>query len=414
MAEPHVLLIPSWYPTAEDPLAGVFFREQALVLRAAGARVGVVYPEFRSLRRVRPRALRANRFQSSIANEDGIPVLRFHGWNVLPRSVTGGSLWGFVAARLAARYIHIHGRPDVIHAHAALWGGVAAAKVAAATGAPYLVTEHFSGYTEQATGFTPGKLTSGQLAAASRAFSGADRVIAVSSALARTLIESGLVHAAQVRVIPNLVHTDFFTLPQRDRPRDGTFRLLCVGNLERIKGQAVLLHAFKRAFGSDSGVALEFVGAGPDRAVLDTLAGELGIRDRVRFLGALQRAGVRDAMWRAHLLVHPSFIETFGVVLIEALATGLPVVATDCGGPRDVIVPAVGELTPIGDADALARALRTARESHYSPQAIRQYAVDNFSAVRVARQLFDTYDALIGRRGGAARVDLLDVQSRGV
>jgi glycosyltransferase involved in cell wall biosynthesis len=398
MGSPHVLLVPSWYPTAEDPVAGVFFREQALALRRSGARVGVVYPEFRSLRTASLAGVRRNHFQISVAHEDGIPVCRAHGWNVVPRLVVGGMLWTHVAARLVAQYEREFGPPELLHGHAALWGGVAAGKIAAARGIPYVVTEHFSGYTEHFTGFAPGKVSPGQLGAARGAYGGAARVIAVSSALGGALVDHGLAPAARLEVVPNIVDTDFFTLPPPGvRGDGGAFRFLAVGTLERIKGQEVLLHAFARAFGESGDVELDIVGDGCDRQKLRELAARLGLGSRVRFLGPAGRTEVRDAMWRADVLVHASHIETFGVVLIEALATGLPVVATACGGPGDIVTPEVGELVPPGDAAALAAALTRARSrgTPRAPEAIRRHAVERFSAPRVAGRLLDLYAGVL-------------------
>ena len=406
----HVLVVPSWYPTAESPLSGSFFREQCIALSRAGLRVGVVYPEFESLRRLSPsaiggRAAVARRFQRVEEEDAGVPTLRVRGWNVLPRLVLGGRLWARLASGLARDYVRRHGRPDLVYAFGALWGGYAGARLARTLGVPLVVGEHFSGYTEHFAGYAPGKMTQGQLHAAREAYAAAARVIAVSTALERTLAGAGLVDARRLTVVPNLVDTDFFVPPPGGRPASdagsGGPRFLAIGNLDPIKGPDLLLRAFSAAFRDDPRATLDFAGSG---SLADSLRREsvaLGVADRVRFLGQLDRDGVRRALWSADRLVLASHVETFGVVLLEAMATGLPVIATACGGPEDVVTPAVGRLVPVGDADALAAALRAARsEPTPPPAAVREHVLRNFAAPLVVERIADVFDAV---STGAAR-----------
>jgi teichuronic acid biosynthesis glycosyltransferase TuaC len=395
---PHVLIVPSWYPSPDLPLSGIFFKEQALALRAAGMEVGVVYPELRSLRTFGPRALRTQRFQVSAGEEDGLPTLRVHGWHLLPRLVLGGDVWAALASALARRYVARFGVPSVVHAHGALWAGHAARRVSRELGVPFVVTEHFSGYTEHFTGFAPGKMSAGQLEAARTVYRAADRVVAVSTALKEVLVGRGLAPASRTVVVPNLVDTEYFSLPpegRREAPEP--FRLLAVGSLERIKGVDLLIRAYASAFGTDAGVVLEIGGAGPGEADLRRLAAELGIAERVRFLGPLARAEVREAMWRSNLFVSASRIETFGVALVEAMATGLPVVTTASGGPEDIVAsPETGWIVPADDLRALTAALALARREGRARSAlrVRGSALDRFSAAVVTTQLARLYQEL--------------------
>ena len=398
MPEPHVVFLPSWYPTETHPLDGVFFREQARALRDAGVRMGVLYPELRSLRTFRPGALARNRFQATWGEEDGIPVYRAHGWNLLPRVVAGGRLWARVAAGLLRRYVARHGRPDLIHAHAVLWGGFAAWRLKEATGIPYVITENFSGFTEDYTGFTTNKVTPAQREAARRAYHGAEWVMALGSPLQHVLAEWKLADPARLGVMPHMVDTAFFSLPPTPRAKEGPFRFLSVALLEPRKGQELLMRALARAF-PGGGAELEFAGGGTDRPRLEAIAAELGIADRVRFLGPLDRNGVREAMWRAHALAHGAYAETFGVVLIEALSAGLPVVSTACSGPEDILTPEVGELTPVGDVEAMAAAMARMRERWpgMEQETVRRRAQEHFSRDVVVRRLKDVYRAALGR-----------------
>jgi glycosyltransferase involved in cell wall biosynthesis len=143
-----------------------------------------------------------------------------------------------------------------------------------------------------------------------------------------------------------------------------------------------------------SEVSLTIVGNGPERPALEEQARQLGVASRISFRGRLNRRAVREALQHAHAFVLPSRYETFGVVLLEAMATGLPVVATASGGPEDIVTPDTGELVPPGDPSALASALlrMKASWSAYNPYAIRQRTLRQYGPepfVRRTRLLYN-------------------------
>jgi glycosyltransferase involved in cell wall biosynthesis len=133
--------------------------------------------------------------------------------------------------------------------------------------------------------------------------------------------------------------------------------VLAVGRLVRVKGFDLLLEAFARASLPD-GTRLVIGGDGAERAALEASAGRLGIADRVRFLGRLDSPDVARAMATASLLAVPSRVEAFGIVVLEGWRAGLPVIATDHGGPAEFVSHAHdGYLVDPEDPDALAHAL---------------------------------------------------------
>ena len=140
--------------------------------------------------------------------------------------------------------------------------------------------------------------------------------------------------------------------------RDGRLHILTVARLVRSKGQAVLLDALVqlRARGVDAEVT--FVGDGPDRLELVALARELGVATRVRFIGAIGQDELPTWYRRADVFCLPTFAEGLGVVLMEAMASGLPVVSTRVMGVPEVVEDGdCGLLVSPGRADELAAAL---------------------------------------------------------
>ena len=138
-----------------------------------------------------------------------------------------------------------------------------------------------------------------------------------------------------------------------------------VGRLHPDKDQATLIRGFAQALPQlPAGSLLAIMGSGKLEASLKHLAAELGVTESVRFLG--QVAGGRRYFKAFDLFALSSDHEPFGMVLLEAMAAGVPVIGTDCGGGREV-VQGVGELFPLGDAAALAGALQRQAQNRDLP-----------------------------------------------
>lgn len=382
----HVLFVPSWYPRAEAPQSGVFFKEQVEGLHRTGLRVGVVVSESRSLRRWSIEGVARNHFQCSTVAENGVITVRRHGWALpLPRPRS----WLRVkdTIRLIHRYVREHGMPDVMHVHSILHAGIAASRIKQQLNIPYVVTEH-------STAFARGLIRHWEKEEIQRVIDDASAVMAVGQQLGAHLADQ--YGRSDVRVVPNYIDTDFFRPGSRQK-ESGPFRILSIGALTPKKGMEVLLRAFAEAFPSDDSVVLEIGGDGPDRLRLERQVSELSLAERVVFLGNLSREEVRGAMWRADAFALASFVETFGVVLIEALATGLPVVATRSGGPEDIVTPEIGILVERDDIPALARALEAIRRGKpHDPVAARRRVIEHFSEKAVTKTLRSEYDRAVG------------------
>ena len=134
-------------------------------------------------------------------------------------------------------------------------------------------------------------------------------------------------------------------------------------------------------------------GDGPEGDNLRKLSSDLGIKDRVKFCGNLSRQEVLKQLDLADAFVFPSHYETFGVVLIEALSRGLPVVSTRSGGPDENVSPENGFLVPTGDSDALGKAMKQLMEEYdrFDPMAIRINANQRFGPQAVGKQLMDLF-----------------------
>lgn len=388
----HILVLPSWYPERSSDIKGVFFRDQVRALAAHGFQMGVVAVNMRSVRTFGRGARNAT--ASGYEIDDGVPTYRRQVWAALPR-VPYGNYWLYkrVAKKLLHEYVRKHGWPDVVHAHSAIYAGAVAVEWGRQNEIPVVLTEH-------STGFARRVYRSWQLALAEGAAVGADACIAVSPALGKVLEEQLPRTWGRWEWIPNVVADRFGIDEAEGDGRKRPIRFLNLAIMTEKKGQTNLLEAFGRAFGADSETAELWMGGdGPLRCALEARAQELGIRDRVRFLGQVPPAEVPALLGQVDAMVVASHYETFGVVAAEALMAGVPVVATRCGGPECIVGEGDGRLVPPRDPEALAGAMVEVSGStdDADRRAISERAKARFSGEAVARQLTEVYDDVLAR-----------------
>ena len=269
-----------------------------------------------------------------------------------------------------------HGR-FVLHAHCAYPDVVGAALAARLLDLPLVATAHGSDINISGRQ----RLLRPQIRWALRA---AARVIAVSAPLAEAVAELTRLPASRIECIPCAGYS-----PAVFHPRDASARaalrrkldiaadarlVLFVGHLVPVKALDVLLRAWSlllRDSTVGAHVRLILIGEGTERDTLEQQARQLGIADRVAFLGPKPQPEVADWIAAADLLTLPSHNEGSPNVVVEALASGTPVVASRVGGVPDLVDDgANGLLVPAGDATALAAALAAALGRRWDPARI--------------------------------------------
>jgi glycosyltransferase involved in cell wall biosynthesis len=392
----HVLLVPSWYATPDNPVRGSFFREQAQALARAGHKVGVIAPDVRSVREL-PAGLAGTVRGVRVDDDEGIPTYRLGGAQFMPGLAPLNDLaWVAAGRRLYARYVREHGKPDIIHAHAMFMGGIIGATLSQRSGVPLVITEHSTVYQRRA-------IPAFQVQEARTALAIAKSLLVVSPQLGEEMQRALGPAAAHAEWVPNMVDNAFLLAPLKDARDPGAFRFLNVAFLHEKKGHADLLSAFAERFAGDSAVQLRIGGDGAERDHLHSLATSLGIAEQVVWLGALSREGVLAEMSAADAFVLPSRIETFGVVVIEALASGLPVAATRSGGPECIVEPSDGLLVEPGDVGGLGAAMvqLRAHADDYDAAQTRRRCEERFSERALVAKLEAVYTR--ATRGGGAR-----------
>jgi glycosyltransferase involved in cell wall biosynthesis len=358
-----VLVLPAWYPTSEQPLAGVFVRDHARAAAAYGHRLVVLVNEEN---RSAPRGL-----FSLVDDRDGpLRIARLS----YRRSLGTAAFIPAVAA--LSRRLAREGTPvDLLHAHVH-WMGWAATQAGWLMRRPVVISEHSSEWPR-------GQITPAALRRARIAFRRAALVCPVDAQLERAIEERG-VHG-RFRVVPNTVDTGVFRPPSR---APGTHaRLVNVAQHVEVKAHDVLLEAFAGVAKRRPGLTLVLIGEGPLTPKLKQLAVQLAIEGAVSFVGSVDAPRVAEELRRADALVMSSLSENLPLALLEALCCGLPVAATSVGGIPNAL-GTDGELAPPGDPERLASAVEAVLGGY------SRFDRDDIAARAAARWSFATVGAI--------------------
>lgn len=387
----NIIIIPSFFQTKRRPTAGSFFLEQAKALKKAGHQVTILYCDTYSVKYIREWLVYEEQTADIVGN---IKVYRKKTFCPLKHGMEGHRK-AFVKGILSLYESQIRGKmqPDILHAHCCVWAGQAAMALSQQTGIPYVITEHatmFQLHRDQISRKNNQYIT--------QAFQRAAKVLCVSSAFREVL--SRYKEKQEIQVVGNVVDCDFFQ--QTDtRTEDFTFFCLCYMQTEdqlRKKGIDILLRAWRAIQKNCPQARLVVGGGGQALQKAVKWCEEYGISDTVTFLGELDRQQTARQMTSCDCFVLPSRYETFGVVYIEAMACGKPVIATACGGPDDFVTPDNGLLVPVEEVSALEHAMQhMITSSHqYDSDRIRSSVQTRFSSQAVAGQLEQIYNTILG------------------
>ena len=315
----RVLTLTPFYPTASDDAEGCFIAEPLRELEQFGVNSCVVAAQ--PLHR------------ASDGSNATAPVARWVRYPCIPGGIGLSSAGALLYASLISKVRRLHrSQPiDVIHAHAALPCGHAAALLSRELKIPCVVTVHGldAFFDNQVHGYA------GQWCKRVTRFvyRSATRVICISDKVAEKVAESA---AAPVHttVIYNSVDAQMFSPPSTDSAAN---KILSVGNLISIKGHELLLRALAAVVPMYPEISVEIIGDGPEYRRLSRLANDCKVAGKVRFLGRQSRMQVAEAMRRCVVFALPSRYEGLGCVYLEAMSTERPVIACRGQGIDGVI-----------------------------------------------------------------------------
>lgn len=289
--------------------------------------------------------------------------------------------------------------PDVLHAHTAFHAGIVASFLSKKYNVPFVITEHLTHY------ITGGIDHPVDIKFAQKVFTLADAAITVSTSFKHSLAKSLHLDPAVFRVVYNTVSNHFF---ENIKPRPFTpgeeFIFFTNSFLNERKNHELAFKALKIMIDKGYKVKLNIGGYGEYEGELRKISSTLGIAGQINFLGSLSRNEVKNQMDLCHAFLLPSKFETFGVVAIESLACGRPVIATDSGGPQDIIRENNGILVKSFEPENFAQAMEYLIQHYnqYDANLISQYCYNHFSQEEISNQLVAIYKEVIEKRTNKA------------
>lgn len=365
----NIVVIARGIPTKEYPMNGIFEWDQAKALHKFGNNVIYVALDARSFRHKRELGLSHKSIDDIEVYNYNIPLGR------VPKFVHDYCCRN--AFDKILKSILSTTKIDIIHAHFARSLGAEALYAKQRYGIEYVITEHDSIVNKNLVSNAEKK----QL---KKIYSNAKMCTAVSPTFCKRL--ESLYHVT-FNYVPNIVDYDVFTKVKKEKHED--INIISVGNLTKNKSMDVAIKAYSKIKGSCNIGTFTIIGSGNEKENLQQLAEDLQVEDRVIFTGKLSREKIARHYEKSDIFVLASKSETFGVVYIEAMCAGLPIIATRCGGPEGLFTENEGLYVDVDDVDGLANAIEYIAKNldKYKSDNIRQYCKDNFAPNVVANKI---------------------------
>jgi glycosyltransferase involved in cell wall biosynthesis len=386
-----VLWLASWYPNETDPFSGDFIKRQAEAVSIYQTLnvlwVGKYAPKYFSEK------------TECLIVESGTPNLKEY---ILYYPAVGNGKSIFSKIKSFLNYFHKNRDfikqlrekdelPDIVHVQVAMKAGLIALYMKWKYKIPYIVTEHWSGY------FSNSKDSLFKKPFLTRFLTrmilkNATLVLPVSDSLGKQ-INQFWAHVP-FKKIPNVVDTHFF-YPAEVKTTH-TFRFIHISSLLHPKNPEGIINAFIHMLYLRFDVELVLVGP-LNNSVNKLLTAEVMSTERIHTTGEISYEEVGKELRNADALIMFSYYENMPCVILEALCTGIPVIASDVGGIREVVNPDNGILVEAGKETQLIEAMKEMISNYelYEQDLISQHAKDQFSYQTIGKTILQVYDDIL-------------------
>ncbi len=334
----NVLVIPTWYPSGKDKLMGAYHKDFTNALNKNGIKADMLYIERERLSKPLKYLFLKKKY---IENESNYKVYKYRMLNYGPINFDL-EIKKYTKKLLKAvqEYIKINGKPDILHAQVILPAGYATYVVGKKLNIPVVITEH-CGNLERFFKEPLNKYTNQMINNVT--------FTTVSNYMQKIVLK----YIDKCDVLPNLVDIDNFTNYGK-RVINDRFNLVSLSALREGKKIDNIFKAIKKI---NINVHLDVIGDGFYEKYYKDQAKKLNLNDKVTFLGRLNKKEISKVFKNEHALIISSDLESFAIPGIEALSSGIPVIATKCLGPEEYIDKNNGVLCDKDDIDSLANAI---------------------------------------------------------
>jgi len=385
-----LLIVPSWYPTNIHPESGTFFRDRAKILQQCGFSITIATHILHSTKDI----LKFKQNDGDINPEvdDGVVVYKTESINPFPKMPNKTfNHYKKLILSLVKNVINIS-KPEFVFINSSLYGGAALAKYLHSEMIPFMVSEHLKEF------ILKNQFSLFQKECINECYNYSSKIITTSKVLKNEIINNFNINSKRVLLIPNPADTKYF-LPKRSKTGD-TFTFISVALLRPEKRLDILIKAFAILSKHIPNIVLTVIGDGPEKNKLKLLSHKLGVNNRINFIGYQNKIAVSDILRDHDALVLSSDVETFGVVIVEAMSVGLPVIATKCGGPESIVVAETGVLVDSNDKNKLSVAMKNMIEDYnnYDSNTIRQIAINIYGDKAYGDNIMNAIDSVLSAK----------------
>lgn len=366
-----LLVLPELFPDFEGDWKGVFVEDylksvenidtQTLYIRLTGKEKGISDELFRGQFKVR---------RYNLTNKKVSAFLKPFKY----------VQWFLKGTQLGSSY----NDTTIIHAHGAILNGTLAYLISKKLKVPFVVTEHTGPYSRILDSWLKSKISK-------FIFNKAAKVLVVSKHQKQQVLKLGIA-ADKVEVSYNPVNTDIYQLSTSTAKN-----IVFVSRLDKFKGGLRTLKAFHQLLEKHPDYTLTIIGEGEDLEAIERYISKNNLSKNVILKGTLTKAEIAEVFSNSSFMVFPSRHETFGLVVAEALSSGLPVVCTNQTAPKEFINDKNGILVQPNNVNEIAAAMEQIikNRSDYNAQEIREQVIDRFGLESFGKYLIDVYKAII-------------------
>ena len=379
----YILMISRGIPSVKDPQWGCFELDQARALKDLGHKIVVISLD----RRFRFQKLRLNR-----GNINGIDTYCFP-------TIVPGNLLSRISLKLSRVYfsnkmlklfekvLGIHGKPDLIYSH--YQNNILYLRdIKKKYKIPIVGMEHWSEVKKNPV--PKNVIKNGEIA-----YEIPNLLLSVSVSLQERIYE---IWGKKSIVVNNMVGSEFSYVEKKESRK---FRFISVGQLIHRKGYDLLVEAFdKSELKNNNNVELLIIGDGEERENIQKMIDQHALSDCIKLLGIKSKNEINELLSESDAFVLATRSETFGVVYIEAMMVGLPVIGTICGGPEEFINESNGILVDVEDIKGLTNALNKMYHniSDYDRKYIANECKNSFSPSVIGKKIETIFNQVICKK----------------
>ena len=380
----NILFISRGYPSKTNPQWGCFEKDQANAIKELGHIVSIMSVE-RGLNTYK------GKFGISRRVENEINIYNYR--TLLPEFVLEKISYKLSDKYFEQKYLELFellisevGLPDVIYAHY-LGNMQYLGKIKRIYNVPIVGMEHWSKINTNA-------ISSSLYRKGLKAYSNVDKLIAVSRSLQDKI---QFFWKKSSILINNMVGPEFSYVDKKNRK---AFQFVSCGTLIKLKGFDLLIEAFSNSSLINSNCTIVIIGEGKERKNLEKLINDKGLKKQVKLIGKKSKNEIKDILSESNAFVLVSRSETFGVVYLEAMMTGLPVIGTRCGGPEEIINESNGILVDVNDVKGVQHALETMYDniSNYDGYEISNDCRRKYSPNVISAKIINVFEQAIAER----------------